>query len=140
MNDYKDAYKGAGIQQLGMSFNKLRIKHQALKDKAAEVWAEVDHLRFTAIPDKMNEEGIQTVTIKGVGRLSLRQEASCSTIDKAALFKWLEENDAADMMSNTVNSSTLKAFIVGRIREGESIPDDTIIKFGAYDMATITKG
>ncbi len=138
--EFKNKYDKAGLQQLGKSFNNLRLKHEKAKRQAAEIWAEVDYLRFTAIPDMMNEQDIQTVTIKGVGRLSLRMEAQCKTVDKQSLFEWLEEIDATELMSNTVNSSTLKAFILNRIREGEPIPDDGIIKFSTYEMATITKG
>jgi hypothetical protein len=139
MTDFKEKYEGLDLAQLARKFKMLRDKHADLKDKAAEVWKEVDYLRLEVIPEKMQETDTETILIKNVGRLSTRVEASVKTNDKELLRDWLIEHDAEQLMSVTVNSSSLKAYIMNRIRGGEDIPGADILEFKPFTMATLTK-
>lgn len=140
MIDYKEKYEGAKLPDLALAFKDLRDKHSSIKEQAAEVWSEVDYLRMTAIPEMMEEMGIDTVKLTDIGRISTTVQASCSTVNKDALINWLVEHEFGEIVSETVNSSTLKSFVMNQIRDGKEIPDDTIIKFSPYTVATITKG
>lgn len=137
--EMKEKYEGLSLKQAAKKLQSLRIKHDKQKTAAAETWKEVDYLRLTLIPKLMDEIGTDNIRLEGIGRLSIRVEASCSTLDKEGLFNWLSENGHDELMSSTVNSSTLKAFVLNQIRDGEEIPNSDIIKFSTYEMATITK-
>jgi D-alanine-D-alanine ligase-like ATP-grasp enzyme len=139
MSEFSDRYEGANLHDLGRAFKQLKEKHEKLKQAAAEVWKEVDYLRFDAIPEKMEEESLDVCTIAGVGRLGTRVEANVKTNDKDALKAWLIEIGAEDLIGETVNSSSLKSFITNRIKEGEDIPDDKVLEFKPYTVATLTK-
>ncbi len=140
MNDFEEKYNGKNLAQVAASFKSLREKHADLKEQAADIWKEVDYLRMTAIPELMEEMGIDTVKLTDIGRISLQTQASCSTLDKNKLMDWLREHDSEDIISDTINSSTLKSFVMHRIADGEEIPPDDIIKFKPFQVATITKG
>lgn len=137
--NFETEYKDFSLAQMGKRFATLRKFHEEAKTTAAQIWAEVDYLRFTAIPDKLEAENIESLRIPDVGTLSTRFEASCTCLDKDKLIEWLEAHDALDLVSSSVNGSTLKAFILGRIRDGEKIPDTDIIKFSPFTVATLTK-
>ncbi|MDH3375390.1 MAG: hypothetical protein OEQ39_00265 [Gammaproteobacteria bacterium] len=139
MTDFKDKYEGLDLKQLARKFKMLREKHEDLKSKAAAIWHEVDYLRFEAIPEKMEDDNISTCVIDNVGRLSTRVEASVKTNDKNLLRTWLIENGAEDLLSETINSSSLKAYIMNRIRDGQDIPGAEVIEFKPFTVATLTK-
>lgn len=138
--NYRKKYAKSKIHNLGAALAKLRRIHLAAADKNALVWAEVDYLRLTRIPELLDEMGITSVKLKGIGTLGTRFEASCKTEDKEALLKWLRKYGYEDLIStDTVNSSTLKSFITNQIREKEKIPPASIVKFTPFEMAVITK-
>jgi hypothetical protein len=138
--NYRKKYAKSKIHNLGTALAKLRKTHKTAADKNAEVWAEVDYLRLTRIPELLDEMGITSVKLKGIGTLGTRFEASCSTQDKEALLKWLRKHGYEDLIAtDTVNSSTLKSFITNQIRDKEKIPPAKIVKYTPFEMAVITK-
>jgi hypothetical protein len=110
-----------------------------LKETRAIVNVVYDKLRTAKIPDKMEDEGIEKVSFEGVGRISLTVDAYVSVLaeNRPALHQWLTANGHDDLISDTVNSSTLKAFVLNRSKEGEEIP--SMVKFEPYTRASITK-
>lgn len=139
MTDFKAKYENLDLKQLARKFKMLREKHEDMKAKAAEVWREVDYLRFEALPEALEEAGLDTALITGVGRISTRVEASVKTNDKDALRAWLIEVGAEGLLTETVNSSSLKAFIMNRIRDGGDLPGEGVIEFKPFTVATLTK-
>jgi hypothetical protein len=140
MIDYKKKYAKSKLHNLGQALAKLRAQHAEIKEAAALVWAEVDYLRLTRIPEELETQEVTSVKIKGVGTLSTRIESSCSTKDKPALIAWLHENGYESIISqDTINASTLKAFINNQIKAGDEIPSAEIVKFSPYEVAVITK-
>ena len=137
--DFKEKYENHNLNQLATSFKHLRDEHAELKERAAVIWKEVDYLRFDAIPEKMEEENTSNMVVDGIGRLSTRVEASVKTNDKEKLREWLTEIGADDLFTETVNSSSLKAFIMHRIRDGGNIPGSEVLEFKPFTVATITK-
>ncbi len=78
---YEQKYEGMTIAQLAKTMKKIKEQHEAKKRQAAQIWHEYDYLRMRAIVMKMEEMGIESVYVKGVGRLSTREEAGCKTLD-----------------------------------------------------------
>jgi hypothetical protein len=97
-----------------------------------------DHLRIQLIPEKMEDSGLENARISGVGTLTLATDAWVSTKNSQELFKWLEDHEHGDLITETVNPSTLKAFLKEQVRNGEDIPDEEIVKFTPYTYAKIT--
>lgn len=128
------------LAEMATQMADLLAVHANLKKQAAEIWHQVDELRLHVIPVEMENQGIESVRIVGIGRLNIREEASCKTLDKPALFDWLRENGLQDIITEVVNASTLKAFIREQLKEGNPIPNDEIVDFSTYRVASITKG
>lgn len=137
--EMKKKYDGMPLKTVARHHQRLRAKHDKVKAQNAETWSEVDYLRFILIPKLMTELGTDNIKLPGIGRVTVRTEASCSTLDKEALFEWLSQEGHDELMSNTVNSSTLKAFILNQLRDKEPIPGPDVIKFSTHEMAVINK-
>lgn len=116
----------------------IRRELDDTREKAAELQRKWDFLRIESIPPKMEEEGLESARISGVGTLSLAADAWIGTKDQSALFQWLEANGHGDLITETVNASTLKAFMKECLRNGEEIPDEEVVKFTPYTYAKIT--
>lgn len=113
----------------------------AARDKATSVLkAELEELTQKVIPAKMDEEGVSTVNVKGYGRLTVSQQMRANVpSDKAPLLRqWLRENGYEALITEGVNSSTLKAWVKERIAECEDYPAD-LINLHTYEQATLTK-
>jgi hypothetical protein len=120
-----------------------RFKH--LKDTIDQMTAaikpfqdELTELRQKTIPAKMEEEGISTVNVKGLGRITCSSQMSCSTIDPNGLKQWLVDNGYEALIQPVVNASTLKSFVKERIEAGEDYPSDCI-NISFFTQASLTK-
>ena len=138
--EWAESVKGEDIKSLAKRLVELREQHDTAKAIAAIIWAKVDYLRLTLLPDLMDELGTTSMKINGVGRLGLGTSATCKTLDKEALQQWLRDNGHGDLIVPTINGSSLKAFIGHQIQDAEEIPDESIIEYGTFSLVSITKG
>lgn len=115
---------------------------QGLNEVADEVKKTIgkayDHIRVMVLPTKMDAEGLDSMTVAGVGRVSVTGDIHASTVDKQGAFIWLEENGHGDVIQETVNAGTLKAILRKRLKEGQEIPE-ALFKVSPFDRASITK-
>ena len=116
------------IEGLARRVVRARKAYEEAKKESNQRWAEYVHLSRVEFPRMMEEMGLDSVRIKGLGTFRIREEMSVKTLDKQQLFEWLEQEGLADIVTETVNAGTLKAVIRERMREGESIPDAVEIK------------
>jgi len=86
-----------------------------------------DTLRFTTIPTLMDEAGMPSVTLAGIGRVNLQNDVSVKVDDPDGLRKWLTANDFEDMIKPTVNNQTLAAFVRERIKEVKDLPESITV-------------
>jgi hypothetical protein len=103
--------------------------------------AEYDLIRNKMLPDAMEKEGIASpMNLVGVGKIVLTADAFVAVKSgmKEQLFDWLRANNLGDLMKEDIASSTLKAFVKGRIRDGKEYPDD-LINVTPVTRASITK-
>lgn len=141
MQNFEEKYEGQTIPELASALRKAKEAHDASKAESAQLYKEIEFLAKTKLPEVMEEQGIDNIKVKDVGRISLRGDAYCSVVKgrKEALLEWLRENDFEDLIQEGVNSSTLKAFIKEQINEGNEIPNEDIVNFTPYIMASLTK-
>ncbi len=128
------------IQDLAQLLVDVKNKLDSMKADQKEVQADYDTLRKVVIPDKMEALDIETITLSGVGRLSLRAEMYVGI--KAGLKEpahaWLHENGHGALIQASINAQTLKAFVKEQISLGEPIPD-SLFNVSPFQMATLTK-
>ena len=134
-----DFWSKMTIQELAEEFVKRRNIYDTIKAQSAREYHKFDLLRTAVIPKKMEDLGLDTAVVKGVGRVQIGHNMSAKQIDKVRLMEWMEANGHGDMVSGTINSSSLAAFIRTQIAQGGEIPDDTMIDISTYEVATVVK-
>lgn len=111
-----------------------------------------DYITVSLAPERMAEEEISTMKIDNVGRLQCSPDlrCSCPAENKEMLKKWLVDNGHKALISDTINSSSLKAFVremistenelikEGRKPEKPLYPKD-ILKIEPFSRATVVK-
>jgi hypothetical protein len=98
-----------------------------------------DKLSRDMIPEAMRDAGVKTVTVVGVGRVSISHRYSCTMTDKDQGMAWLKNSGHGDLVIETVNSSTLAAFSKSLMQdEGKELPAD-LFKVGTSPYTSITK-
>jgi len=117
-----------------------REQYEAYKAMAGHWNALYDVLSLTLVPTKMEEEEVESTKISGVGRINLRADMWTKTQDSQKLAMWFHENGLDDIPQETVNGSTLKAFIKEQMgkKDGLLIPEE-IVSITPYTRAVITK-
>ncbi len=135
----------------GHSYNELveamlvaQDKHAWAKDETSKAWDEVCFIVRKVIPIRMDRDQIQNITVilpdGSKKQLLVLAQVSVKTPpeNKLALWEWLRKHDAADIITETVNSSTLAGYIRDQMREGEPYPSD-LLEINAYDTASLRK-
>ena len=138
MEIWEDKYKTSSYAQLAIHYRQLQGEKDNLEKQLAEVNKEFDYLRKTVLPERLEVDGLQNVTVAGVGRFGARADLYISTPaeERFTLQSWLAERGCESLIQPTVNSSTLKAFIKERMEHGDEVPP--MVKITPYTMVTLT--
>ena len=109
-----------------------------VKTKLQEMY---DFMRYTRLPDIMDQNDIESMKIEGVGAVYLTSDMNVSTRagKKEEAIDWLVQNGFGDIVQETVNASTLKAVIKKEvINKGQEPPED-IFNVSPFTRSQITK-
>lgn len=131
-----NAEKAAAVVDQTGDLPTLAAELAACKDELDRLSAEKslvqarhDHLRYTAIPERMEALGLTRSDGKGsfdsaAGKISLRREIYTQVLaaDREALYDYLRKNGAGDLIRETVNDATLKAHVKALKEEGAELP------------------
>ena len=128
------------LKEAAEKYKVLKDQIKALKDQQTELQKEFDEIRLKIIPDLMEEQGVGTVTFKGVGRVQLAGDLNVSIpADKREeAYDWLEKHGHGDIIKPGVHPSTLKGFVKEALREGEELPED-IFRTHLFTRASVVK-
>lgn len=130
-----------------MSLNELAIEFRKAKDeldRCAKIKTQAqklhDFLAENIIPERMDDEGFDTVKIAGIGRLQVKSDirCACPAAHRDELADWLRDHNHGALVSTTVNSSTLKAFVKEQMKEGKAYPEN-LLNITPYSKASIVK-
>lgn len=127
-------------KELAAEIKRLDGEIKKHEDALKLLKAQRDHIQIHVLPTKMDAEGMQTVNVRDIGRLSCTTQLRVSTPagKKFELQDWLKTNGYTELVSETVNSSTLKAFVAECIREGRDYPEE-LLNITSFDRVTLTK-
>lgn len=120
--------------------DRLHKLQDELKELTAPVNKLYDALRFSALPRAMETEGLESFVVAGVGRVSLTADlrVSIPAEQKEAAYTWLHEQGSGDIITETINASTLAALARKRLRDGKPLPAE-LFKCSPFTRATISK-
>ncbi len=130
----------SSFKELALEMYTLKSRIDALGKEKSALQHDFDLLRHKIVPDKLEEEDMQNITVKGIGRLGATPQLRVSVLaeNREKLQSWMCENGFEDLVGSTINSSTLKGWVKEQMTAGNEIPED-LIKIDPFMMATLTK-
>lgn len=103
-------------------------KVTALIKESREALAGIEErLSREQVPHALRSNHIKTITVEGVGRVSLGTRWSASMPDKLAGFEWLRANNHGGVIQETVNAQTLGALAKELNEDGVELPQPTFV-------------
>lgn len=135
-----DEFESMSVPELAAALKTIRERLDQVGVIKTEIQKVYDFLSIDVLPERMDEEGIQTLKIKDVGRLQASSDIRCTVPanNRQAVQDWLEEHGHGSMISSTVNASTLKAFVKEMMKEGKEWPEE-LLSVHPYSRATVVK-
>ena len=125
---------------LGAYMRDLKEAIDMLGAIKTEYQNEFDRIRRGVLPDKMEAEQMSTITLPGVGRITVTDQMSASILPeyKLDMQAWLKDNGFGALVTATVNASTLSAFVKEQMGAGNDLPYD-FLNISTYRQASLTK-
>lgn len=125
--------------ELADTIHSLRVAKDELAKQTKAINAELEIICREIIPERMAEEGLRGVPLTDGSRLELRSKAFCSTRAgmRDALMAWFRDHDLPEMVTETINASTLKAFMAEQLKEGNEVPPDELLSYTPFVEATL---
>jgi hypothetical protein len=136
---FRNKYRGHTLNAMIRSMQMLRDKKEEVEQQLKGINDEFDVLRIELIPQTMEDGGIASpYNVEGVGRVTLTGDMWVRTINADALKGWLRKSKFGSLIVESINPSTLKAFIKGRIEDGKPLPPEDAVRYEAFTRASIT--
>lgn len=117
-------YDGMTLIQLGQSMEEVRTRLDAAKEVKTELEKEYDFLCSVKIPPAMESEGLTNFRLASGKGIRVQDEVFVSLKGEnlPTMKAWLQEQGDEAIIKETINSSTLKSYITGRIKAGKEYP------------------
>lgn len=134
-------FDGKGLTELAVDLRDFTIAKGVLDEIEKLLTPQYDILRKVKIPEKMDEQGIETFRATGIGTVYLQDDlyTGIPADKKVEAYQWLRDNGHEDLIQETVNSSTLKAFLKEQMRNSGEVPPPDLIKAEPYTFAKLKK-
>lgn len=128
------------LRDLVEEFTKYRDVVEAMGAVKTLLQKRYDRIREGLLPEAMEGEGVSMVTFDDLGKITLETDVRASIPAKMRedAYKWLEEQGYGDLITETVNAGTLRAFIKKLIKEGDKFPEE-LFSVRPFTRAKLTK-
>ena len=133
-------YSGKTTIDVVHVMDEYRRRKEEIEEKLKQINQHYDYLRYTLLPQRFDDEGLQNMKIDGVGRVSLSSGlyASIKTDMKGRAYEYLADTGHGDIVTITINAQTLAATIKSMIQKGEDVPEE-LFTVTPWTRASITK-
>jgi hypothetical protein len=137
--DQEVNYDDYTVTELAELMVGMKSQLDNLNRAKADLQKRYDKVRLQVIPNKMEDMGVTSMNITGVGRLGVTSDIEISVLaeDRDRVYEWLREQGHGDLVNDYVWPQTLKALVKEQIREGNEIDDH--IKITPFARASITR-
>lgn len=125
------------IRDLASRYLVLRDELDKMKAETTKLQKEFDEIRLNLLPSMLEEDGIDSARLEDIGTVYTTADlhVSVPADKKEFLFDWLRDNGAGSLITETVNASTLKAWVKERIANGRLVPE--IVNVSPFTRAAI---
>lgn len=121
-------------------FFHLKNHAKALSDAVKALNSQVERFNKGLVPEAIEESGMDLVRVPHVARSFYPLvKTSASMVDKAKVFEWLRERGAEDLITETVNSSTLAAYCKSLLEDEGIEPPEDLIRVSTYRITGMSK-
>lgn len=131
VNDYCADKTAQEVARLLKDLKEANEEADRLKKQIGKCY---DHVRIISMPEAMDNDGLESpFTVVGVGKVVLTDDIRVKVKDKEGSYEWLRDTGNGDIITETVNASTLSALIRRLMREGEEVPTEV------YEITPLTR-
>lgn len=149
IQDFDQRIEAAAKKHDCVALVRLMDEIKVAADKVGTVKAQLEGLygriRFSKLPDAMEEAELENFRVEGIGNCYLQDDIALQEVNKDKLQTWFIEHELEDMVTETINHSTLAAY-VRRLMKSGSKEDaatlkqlKTMMKIKPVVRAVITK-
>lgn len=127
------------LTQAVKQLREIKDRKDLLEAELKEVNGEIRRLSEQVIPEMMDDQDIEKLTVEGVGTcyLSTKIYANVKAENKEQFYSWLTENGHGDLIREHVFPASLNAFAKEQLQEGKALPD--FLEARLYPTATIRR-
>ena len=127
------------LQELGAELKALKAAKKSASEELASVNKRIDKIARFDLPEEMSALEFEEVTIRGIGTLYVKADiyASVLAVNRDAAKEWLVENGYEDLITETINASTLKAWAKEFIKKNGELPPDEIFNITPYEFVDL---
>lgn len=138
-SEVKVAHDGGAVE-LARAFVALRSLKDEI-DECSKIFSKLfEDVKGVQLPAKFEAEGVPTINLDEGYRVSVshRVFASIKTGQKDMAMKWLRSNGLEDLVTETVNSSTLSAVAKSMAEENREL-DGELFSVAVLPSTSVTK-
>lgn len=133
-----EAIRSADISEACEAYRSLKDFNDKYSETGKVLTAVIEELKHTVIPAKFESKGVSSFTTTSGYRIGVSVLTRASMTDKEAGKAWLKDNGLADLVTETVNSSTLAAAAKTLLEEGRELPTE-FFKTTLMPTTSVTK-
>lgn len=133
-------YDSLTLVDLIGAMNRVQRDKELLEEQLRALNKHFDFLRITKVPERMEDDGVDRISVAGIGRVSLTADmhVSVKADKKPGFYEWLRDNGRGDLLQENVNPSTLKAAVRAMFKKGEEVPEE-FLNVSPFTRASITR-
>lgn len=106
-------------------YRQVKGASESLEDFSKRAKKKRELLAKIVLPELFEQKGVSSITQNGYRfTCSYQVRASIHSGQKEGAFSWLRSNDYEDLITETVNASTLSATAKAMAEEGEELDDE----------------
>jgi len=107
-------------------YRMLREMHDEIDAVKKEAYHAMEHYTMSVLPELFEDECVTTLNLASGYRVTVKHtmRASVKADAKGHAFQWLIDNDLGDLVTETVNASSLSATARMLNEEGRELPTD----------------
>ena len=136
----------AGLMVMAEEFESLKELVHEQAEELKENRRRLDELCKELIPSAMERAGLVSAagkgafTLKSGAKIHLRGDlyAGYKKMNEADVFVWLRDNGHGDIIKETINNATLRAFAKEQLENNVALPS-TLFDVSPYTKATLRK-
>lgn len=138
--DAREKLKGKKAKVIAATWIKVRdeLAEVSARKSTLSAWEEI--IAMEALPDALEKEGVDMAEWAGIGKVTTEAVVFATVLksNRDAFYAWLRKHKLGDLITETVNSSTLKAWVKTRMAEGKPLPKD-LLKVTPATKAKLTR-